>query len=199
MSHYYIHDPNLDHDIKKIELEIDGISLVFYTDKGVFSKDKIDFGTLLLMKSAQLIHPESKVIDVGCGYGPVGIFIAKKHPKASVILVDINDRALELAQKNQAINDVKNVDVRHSNGLESVSEKADLILTNPPIRAGKEVVFKIYQEAYHRLNANGRLMVVIQKKQGAPSSFEKIKTLFGNAVVLTKDKGYWILLAEKEA
>jgi len=198
MSHYYINDPKLDHDIKKMDVKIQNIPFVFYTDRGVFSKEKIDFGTLLLCKHVEIDSDHSHIIDLGCGYGVLGIYAAKKYPQSTVTMLDINQRAIDLAQQNIKENKIENASASVSHLFENVKEKADLILTNPPIRAGKTTVFKIYEQAYKMLNVGGVLRVVIQKKQGAPSSLEKLKQLFQNAHIIDRDKGYWILSATKD-
>jgi len=197
MSHYYINDNKLDHKIKKYEVEVNGIILNMYTDLGVFSKDYLDYGTRVLLETIKLDNKQETVIDMGCGYGPIGIYIAKVYPEKHVYLFDINERAVEMALKNQEENAVNNTKISVSNLFDQVNVKADVILTNPPIRAGKQTVFKLYEEAYLNLNDGGILYVVIQKKQGVPSSVNYLSITFGNCEVIEKKKGYWILSARK--
>jgi len=197
MSHYYINDNKLDHKIKKYEVEVNGIILNMYTDLGVFSKDYLDYGTRVLLETIKLDNKQETVIDMGCGYGPIGIYIAKVYPEKHVYLFDINERAVEMALKNQEENAVNNTKISVSNLFDQVNVKADVILTNPPIRAGKQTVFRLYEEAYSNLNDGGILYVVIQKKQGAPSSVNHLSITFGNCEVIEKKKGYWILSARK--
>lgn len=193
MSHYFINDKTLNHDIKTIDVQINRTSFRFYTDRGVFSKETIDFGSKLLLEKTTF-HPNDKtIIDVGCGYGPMGIYAAKVCPNAMIHMIDVNERALDLAKKNAELNQASNVLIYLSNLFESVKVKADLILANPPIRAGKRVVFDLYEQAKRHLNKDGRLIVVIQKKQGAPSTVEKLKELFSNVEIIGRDKGYWII------
>ncbi len=197
MSHYYINDNKLDHKIKSYEVEVSGITLNLFTDLGIFSKDYLDYGTRVLLETVKFEDAQKTVIDMGCGYGPIGIYIAKSYPDKNVYLFDVNERAVEMALKNQEENAVNNIHINVSNLFDQVNIKADAILTNPPIRAGKQTVFKLYKDAYLNLNDGGVLYVVIQKKQGAPSSVNHLTSIFGECEVIEKKKGYWILFARK--
>lgn len=124
--------------------------------------------------------------------------IAKSFPQKEVHMVDVNTRAVELAKKNAEKNGIQNVRIYESDGLASVeADGFSSILTNPPIRAGKETIFRFYEEAYGKLQDGGSLWVVIQKKQGAPSTQEKLEGLFGNCRTVDKKKGYFIFEARK--
>ncbi len=197
MSHYFINDSMLDSNIKSYDVEINATSFRFYTDRGVFSKETLDYGTRFLLETIKLSKDAKTVIDMGCGYGPIGLYVAKTYPEKQVYLYDVNERAVALAIKNMKENEILNVEVHQSFLFEYVHVKADAILTNPPIRAGKLTIFRLYDEAYQALNNGGLLYVVIQKKQGAPSTVAKLKSLFGNCEVIDKSKGYWVLLAKK--
>lgn len=197
MSHYYINDKNLKDNEAFFDVQIDGTSFRFYTNDGVFSKRDFDFGSYLLIKSALGLGTFSTVIDMGCGYGPIGIIYSKFNNDAKVYMYDVNLRALDLARKNMILNNVSNAFAFESYLFERVNVKADLILTNPPIRAGKSVIFKLYEDAYKHLNENGVLLVVIQRKQGAPSTMEKLKSIYNNVEVIEKKGGYWIISATK--
>lgn len=197
MSHYYINDKNLKDNEAFFDVQIDGTSFRFYTNDGVFSKKDLDFGSYLLIKSALGLGTFSTVIDMGCGYGPIGIIYSKFNNDAKVYMYDVNLRALDLARKNMILNNVSNAFAFESYLFEKVEVKADLILTNPPIRAGKSVIFKLYEDAYKHLNENGVLLVVIQRKQGAPSTMEKLKSIYNNVEVIEKKGGYWIISAAK--
>ncbi len=138
------------------------------------------------------------MLDVGCGYGPIGLTAATLVPNGHVTMVDINERAVQLAIENAERNGITNVTIKQSDLFEQVKDdRFDVILTNPPIRAGKETVHTIFELAYEHLNEGGTLWVVIQKKQGAPSASAKIESLFGRVEEVTKDKGYRILKAKK--
>ncbi|KRM88823.1 16S RNA methylase [Liquorilactobacillus vini DSM 20605] len=137
-------------------------------------------------------------MDVGCGYGPLGLALAKRFPESQVDLIDINQRALELAKKNATLNQLTNVKIWASNIYQQVSASDyDLIISNPPIRAGKKVVQKIITEAGEHLKSQGQLIIVIQKKQGAPSAKKQLEAVFGQAQVLLRQKGYYVLLSSK--
>ena len=137
-------------------------------------------------------------MDVGCGYGPIGLTIAKAWPDRTVHMIDVNLRALQLTMDNSELNEIKNVNVYESDRLDAVNEhKFAAILTNPPIRAGKKVVHDIYEQSYKSLLPNGELWIVIQKKQGAPSSIEKLSEMFEDVEIVEKKKGYFIIKAIK--
>jgi 16S rRNA (guanine1207-N2)-methyltransferase len=197
MSHYFQNDSNLDHQVKSIEVFIRNTSFRFQTDLGVFSKNAIDFGTRFLIEKIDIPSSAKIIIDMGCGYGPIGIVVAKTYPDTKVYLYDVNERAVELARKNAVMNKVENVVVTTSFLFEHVHMKADVIITNPPIRAGKLTIFRLYEDAFKTLNAGGLFYAVIQKKQGAPSTVSKLTELFGNCEMIDRDKGYWVLLARK--
>ncbi|MCE3203552.1 class I SAM-dependent methyltransferase [Paenibacillus sonchi] len=196
-QHYYSQQPDVRHDRRTIETVLRGKSLRFTSDAGVFSKGDIDYGSRVLIEAME-IPDGSAVLDVGCGYGPIGISAAYLTPKGHVTLIDINSRAVELARENARSNGAHNVTVMESDVLSAVKgQKFDVIVTNPPIRAGKAVVHQIFEEAYDHLNEGGTLWVVIQKKQGAPSAAAKLESLFGDVEEVGKDKGYRIIKAQK--
>lgn len=197
MSHYYVNDDTLDDKTKELAIKIKGIEYKFLTKSGVFSKNALDFGSKVLIESIKDHENIKTIADIGCGYGPIGLSLANQYNEATVYMYDINERAVELATKNAQLNKIKNVEIKTNNILENVTNKFDLIVTNPPIRVGKEVVFKIYEQSFERLNNGGYFYCVIQKKQGAPSSFDKIKELFKNATKVVQVKGYWIISAKK--
>ncbi|WP_019908212.1 class I SAM-dependent methyltransferase [Paenibacillus sp. HW567] len=196
-QHYYSQQPDARHDRRTIDTVLRGKSLRFTSDAGVFSKGDIDFGSRVLIEAMD-IPDGSSVLDVGCGYGPIGISAAYLAPKGHVTMIDINSRAVELARENARNNGVGNVTVMESDVLSSVGgQKFDVILTNPPIRAGKAVVHQIFEEAYEHLNEGGTLWIVMQKKQGAPSAVTKLESLFPDVEEVGKDKGYRIIKAQK--
>ncbi|MDQ1910886.1 class I SAM-dependent methyltransferase [Paenibacillus sp. GD4] len=196
-EHYYSSKPSTAHDIHTIEETLRGKRFTFQTDAGVFSKKGIDFGSKLLIDTVTL-EPNAKVLDVGCGYGPIGISLATLVPQGHVTMVDINERAIALAKDNAARNRVTHVRVLQSDTLNEVMDETfDAVVTNPPIRAGKEIVHRIFEQASKVLVEGGSLWVVIQKKQGAPSAFAKMETLFSSVEEVDKDKGYRILKATK--
>ncbi|MBF0813142.1 class I SAM-dependent methyltransferase [Staphylococcus sp. KG4-3] len=201
MSHYYDENPEVESEESLFTYSYDNHDLELVTDAGVFSKGKIDFGSDLLVKTFLKTYPPGptkNIIDVGCGYGPIGLMIAKVSPHHEVTMVDVNQRALNLSRKNKKRNRIDNVEVKESDGLSQVEDGTyDFVLTNPPIRAGKEVVHRILEEAYVKLKLDGELFVVIQKKQGMPSAKKKMQDTFDNVEVLEKSKGYYILRSVK--
>ena len=192
---YYEDNQDLSHDFQTLTVELLGQSMRFKTDRGVFSKNGIDYGSRVLLENYQ---PESakSLLDVGCGYGTLGLTLAKKFD-LDVTMVDVNSRALGLCRQNAIDNAVSNSKIELSNIYESVSEKYDAIISNPPIRAGKEVVHEILAGAFGHLNDGGHLTIVIQKKQGAPSAQKKMEEVFGNCQLVARDKGYFILRSYK--
>ncbi|MCH1722082.1 class I SAM-dependent methyltransferase [Lactococcus formosensis] len=193
---YYEDNRDLAHDVQELSVELLGLPLHFLTDAGVFSKNAIDYGSRVLLDNFQ---PEGAktLLDVGCGYGTLALTLAKKFD-LKVTLVDVNSRALDLAKKNADKNNIKVDNIFLSNIYDNVEQSFDAIISNPPIRAGKEVVHAILSDAYTHLNNNGHLTIVIQKKQGAPSAQKKMNAVFGNCEVVAKDKGYYILRSYKE-
>ncbi len=197
MSHYFKHDETLDHELKSYDVTIKGISLRLFTDRGVFSRDGLDQGSRLLMENIDIEKHVKRVVDMGCGYGPIGLFIAKSYPDIEVTLCDVNERALALSEKNRSENQVVNANIIQSDLFEHIDHDVDMVVANPPIRAGKAVVFRLYEEACQHLSEGGVFYCVIRKKQGAPSSMKKIEQVFGNVTIVAKNKGFWLLLAKK--
>lgn len=197
-EHYYSRTQKVESDPKYWDFTLKNNLFRFKTDNGVFSKREVDFGSRLLIESFEIPQTEGNVLDVGCGYGPIGLSIAKQYPDRVVHMVDVNERAIQLAKENAILNKIENVEVYESDRLLSVQEtQFAAILTNPPIRAGKKTVHEIFEQSYNHLVSNGELWVVIQKKQGAPSAIEKLKTLFSDVETIDKTKGYFILKAIK--
>lgn len=199
MSHYFDPDPEAPHKPVELPVRLRGQDFRFITDSGVFSRQQLDFGTELLIETVceEAKRPIGRLLDLGCGYGPVGIILKRLFPPLEVVLCDINNRALDLARNNARLNKTQFLEIVKSDGLLSVSGTFDLILTNPPIRAGKAVVYRFFSEAAEHLRPEGRLYVVIQKKQGAPSALKKLEELFGDVEVIERKSGYNIIRASK--
>ncbi len=197
-EHYYTNNPSVESKPVTFSFELRGKQYRFTSDHGVFSKKEIDFGTRLLLDTFQFPSEKGNIIDVGCGYGPIGITLANEQPDITVHMVDVNERAIALAKQNANQNGVSNIIIKQSSLFESVEERDfQVVITNPPIRAGKQVVHALYEQAFHHLKKGGQLWVVIQKKQGAPSTIEKLQEHFGEVETVVKKKGYFIICAKK--
>ena len=197
-EHYYSKKPQTDSKPKSWSFTLRDELFQFETDTGVFSKSEVDFGSRVLIDAFVMPITEGPVLDVGCGYGPIGLSIAKIDENRTIHMVDINERAVQLSRKNAEGNGVQNVRIYESDGLTEVTETDfAAILTNPPIRAGKQTIFRFYLDAYTKLCVGGELWVVIQKKQGAPSTFDRLEEIFGQVEVVDKVRGYWIIKAQK--
>ncbi|GGF35335.1 hypothetical protein GCM10010954_37990 [Halobacillus andaensis] len=197
-EHYYSKTTEAKSEERSWSFALKGNEFTFTTDHAVFSKGEVDFGSKVLIDAYTPPDIQGDILDLGCGYGPIGLAIAKADLDRKVVMVDVNERALALASKNAKQNQVENVMIKESDrfsNLEGHSFAA--VLTNPPIRAGKQVVHAMFTESFTALKPNGELWVVIQKKQGAPSAKEKLEELFGNVELVVKKKGYYILKAKK--
>lgn len=196
-QHYYSNQPVTGHDRRELETVLRGSKFKFISDAGVFSKSGVDYGSKVLIEALE-IPSRSNVLDVGCGYGPIGLSAARLAKDGHVTMIDINSRAVELAKENAKLNGINNVTILESDLFEGVQGiEFDIVITNPPIRAGKETVHKIFEQAYEHLKDRGELWIVIQKKQGSPSAKAKLESLFSHVEEVTKDKGYRIFKAVK--
>ena len=170
-----------------------GHSLRFETDAGVFSKGELDRGTELLL--AALPELFGDVLDMGCGWGAIGVTLQKAFPAAHLTLCDVNRRALALCAQNAESAKV-NVEILESDGFSALSGRTfDTVVTNPPIRAGKKVIYAMFADAAACLSKGGALYLVIRKQQGAGSCVKYLKTLFKQVEVLDKSGGFWVLRA----
>ncbi|MGP4082488.1 class I SAM-dependent methyltransferase [Pseudalkalibacillus sp. R45] len=197
-DHYYSSKPVSQSDMKDWSFTLKGRTFRFYSDSGVFSKREVDFGSRLLIETFEKPEADGGILDMGCGYGPIGLSLAAAYPDTPVSMVDINERAIELSKKNAMRNQLDNVTIYQSNLFDQVKENDfGAILTNPPIRAGKNVVHAIFEQANDHLVKDGELWIVIQKKQGAPSAIEKLESIFGEVEVVERKKGYFIIRSKK--
>ena len=198
MAHYFDLDPSLASKERMIEFFIDNRTITLISDNGVFSKNKIDEGSLAFLKVIVPLRLSGKILDLGCGYGPIGLTIAMTSQQARVDLADINTRALALCEKNAELLGLsQRVTVLQSDVYKNIEGKYDSIVVNPPIRAGKIVTYSMYEGAYTHLIDGGSLFIVIRKNQGAPSASKYIENIFGNISLLKRDKGYYIYQAKK--
>ncbi len=193
-EHYYTQNPTSGHDEREFSAEIGGLTLRFATDAGVFSKDGIDRGTRALVEAMPSLS--GRALDLGCGWGAAGIPLAVKNPDCAFVLTDINERAAALAAQNAQRNGAQNVSVATGDGFEAVEGKFSAIFTNPPIRAGKQVIYAMFKTARDRLLPGGALFLVIRKQQGAPSALQFLRETFSNAEVIDRAGGFWVIRAE---
>ena len=195
---YFTRDPQSKSNPKTWTFELRGQILTFTSDVGVFSKGKVDFGSRTLIEAFRLPEVEGAIVDLGCGYGPIGLAIAKAYPDRQVIMGDVNQRATELSEKNAKNNKINNVKCYLSDRFENLPDGPFAsVLINPPIRTGKKMVHQMFEDAYRYLKEEGELWIVIQKKQGAPSAIKKLKTLFQEVEIVKKNKGYFVIRAKK--
>ena len=216
MSHYFSEKQEVKSDRKIIRYEIENRNFEFVTDNGVFSKTKVDFGTDVMLKvflreNSNKKNQKFDVLDIGCGYGVVSVVVKSFFKNARTVSSDVNERALELARENlfkngvvksndSEDNDFGNSDFKviKSFAFDNISEKFDVILSNRPIRAGKQTIFQIYETSFEHLNENGEFYCVIQTKHGAKSTQKKLEEIFGNCETLEINAGYRIFRSVKK-
>lgn len=193
MAHYFTNEENLKSEIEKVIAEINGIPFYFYTDNGVFSKGELDFGTELLLKNFKYDNPNNKtLLDIGCGCGPIGIYAS--HLGFTVDMSDVNKRAIHLSKmslKGQSLN----ANVFESDAYKNIINKYDYIVSNPPIRVGKEKLYEIVMNAKEHLKDGGSLWIVVRKQQGAESMVRDMKNTYKTVEVIAKKKGFFIIKA----
>ena len=198
---YYTADPISESKPVPCAFPYRGYGLNFMTDAGVFSKGELDVGSRLLLDALPALSGD--VLDIGCGWGAIGVAIAKANEKARVTMLDVNRRALDLCRQNCQRNGVT-AEVIESDGMAAVmgcqpgsGRKFDAVVTNPPIRAGKQVIYKMFADAAVSLNEGGALYLVIRKQQGAESCVKYLKTLYNEVEKLDKSAGFWVLKASE--
>ena len=197
MSYYFTNDPNLEKNRKNITFRFFGIIENFISDNGVFSKDTLDYGSRALLERVVKQDITGKVLDLGCGIGVIGIILKKYKSDIDLTMIDVNERAIQLAKIN-SLNYKQDNKVILSDGFSAVEDTFDTIVTNPPIRIGKEKLYSLFDEAYLHLKKNGTIYLVIRKQQGAKSAIEHLNKLSLKTELLDKDKGYWIIQAKKD-
>lgn len=196
-DHYYSQKPQSEFTKETKQFTIRDRSYTFTMSSGVFSKHGIDFGTKLLIEQFHPPEVQGDFLDLGCGYGPIGIVLADQFKDRNVWMVDINERAVLLAKQNAEKNNVE-VTVRESDGFENIADhQFAAIITNPPIRAGKKVIFHLFSQSEAHLVQGGELWVVVQKKQGAPSVIKYLTSIFSEVKVIARKKGYYMIRATK--
>ena len=195
MSHYFTDNKDLKSELFTYEATILGSKYTLYSDNGVFSKEHLDFGSLLLIEEFKNPDIEGLLMDLGCGNGVIGIVLGKTY-KRDVFMADINSRATFLADKNAKENNV-NYKVFTTDCMDGIDENFACVLTNPPIRAGKKVIYNFFDEAYKHLKINGELWFVMRRNHGVESAIKKIDELFNNHEIIKRKNGFWIVKAIK--
>ena len=190
-DHYYSQTPTSESRPVSASFSYRGHDLTLMTDAGVFSRGELDNGTRILLEAL----PETlngRILDLGCGWGPVGICVGLENPKAQIIFSDVNERALALTKDNAARYKINGTFIQ-SDGFASIEGNFNCVITNPPIRTGKQVIYQMFADAQERLVENGELYIVIRKQQGAESAKKYLQTLFPDVSVIDKSGGYWII------
>lgn len=193
-DHYYTVNPNSAHDLRRVKFTVLDNELMFDTDAGVFSRDGLDEGSRILMEALPDLF--GRVLDLGCGWGAVGVSIKKKWPEIDLVMTDVNQRAADLSTKNLALNGVS-ATVLQGDGFENVTGTFDFVITNPPIRAGKQAIYAMFADARDRLHDGGKLYIVIRKQQGAPSALKYLREIFAEAEVVDREAGFWVIESTK--
>ena len=195
-DHYYTRTPQSASRPAECTFSYRGTDLTFQTDAGVFSRGEMDTGTRLLLESLPE-HMDGEILDLGCGWGAIGISIAKNWPETRVTMADVNTRALDLSRENAKRNKAEVICIE-SDGMAAVAGQTfDAVVTNPPIRAGKQVIYQMFADAAKSLKPGGALYLVIRKQQGAESCMKYLQTLYGSVEKLDKSGGFWVLKAMK--
>lgn len=189
-EHYYTENPSSAHALRRVSFEALGNRLEFDTDAGVFSRDGLDRGTEVLLNALPPLS--GRILDLGCGWGALGIALGKRYPELDIVMTDINSRAVELVQQNLRLNGIRALVVQ-GDGFEAVEGPFDAIITNPPIRAGKAVIYDLFDRAREFVSPKGALYVVIRKQQGAPSALRHLAETWPNAEVIDRASGYWVI------
>lgn len=197
MSHYFENDNNLKEDKKIINVDMFGKRFRFSTNSGVFSKDKVDYGTKLLLNNIVIHKKSGKLLDLGCGYGVLGVILGENYKNLDIDMVDVNERAVTLANYNLQLNGVNGVNCYVSNIYEGVSSKYDYIVTNPPIRAGKDVLLQFLVGSYDYLVSDGQLWFVMRKDHGVKTMILRLQELF-DVQIVCRDKGFYIVKCVKK-
>ena len=196
MTHYYTDNSMLKSEKKEFKYTFDNEEFIFTSDHGFFSKDSVDYGSYLLIKCVYQLSLGENILDLGCGYGVVVIILARFHKYSTIDLVDVNSRAIELSRLNALKNNVS-INLYQTDDISTINRQYDSIILNPPIRAGKVVIFGLYEKAYQCLKDGGHLYIVILKKHGAKSSLNKLKELFNEVKVLDRIDQHWLIEATK--
>lgn len=195
MSHYFVTDSKLESKRRLITFTLFGVTYEMISDRGVFSKDELDPGTRILLETSLPFAWQGQVGDIGCGIGTVGLVLAKTSPTSTVYLSDINERAVNLARENAQHLALTNTIISIQDGIMNWPINFNSLWLNPPIRAGKSVMYRLYKEAWEHLVPGGSLFVVIRKDQGAETSLRELESYFSQVRRIAREKGYHVYQA----
>ena len=199
MQHYFIDKEHKKEDYFKYTTEFDGRKYTFNSVDSMFSKDGLDEGTRVLLTAVIKNYDlNGNILDLGCGIGCIGIILKSTFPNIKVDMVDINNTALSLARENCILNKVDGNTIFYSNLYENVDTKYNYIVTNPPIKVGKEILFGVVTGAKEHLKDGGEIILVIRKNHGQESMKKHMESVFGNVEILKRDKGYYIMRSIKK-
>ena len=193
-SHYFIADETLEDKEETFSYYFGSNKIELVSNTGMFSPGHVDAATDLLLR--ELPPLTGDFLDLGCGYGVIGVSVGKAYAQVQVTMADINARALRYAKENAARNGVEAKTIC-SDGFAEIEGTFSAITLNPPIHAGKETIFALYAGSHAHLKNGGSLYIVIQKKHGAESSLKKLRELFSEVEILYKKKGYYVIAAKK--
>lgn len=198
MDHYFTRQPAAPSRPRQIQARLRGIVYTFLTDRGVFAHAGIDPGTRLLIESMR-VDPSDQVLDLGCGYGPIGLVAARLAGQGHVVLVDVNERAVDLAAQNARRLGLRNVEVLQGDGTQPVADRSfDVVVTNPPIRAGKATLRRLIREIRNVLRPGGRFYLVARTAQGARTLAKDVEAVFGTAREVAQAAGYRVYETVRE-
>lgn len=188
MGHYFIYDENQKSNVTEISYAFKDKQYTFKTDNGLFSKEHVDYASDILMH--QIPSLSGSLLDLGCGYGPIGIVIASTY-NLELTMVDVNPKAIEFSRQNCQLNNIEGTQLL-SNSFDNITDHFDTIILNPPIHAGKQLLFDMYARSYEHLKPNGALYIIIQKKHGAESSRKELVSIYDEVNTLYKKKGFFV-------
>lgn len=191
MSQYFDNDKNIKSDKRLISFYFDNKKYNIYSDNGIFSKDKFDYGTRILLESIDINGLNGNILDLGCGIGVVGIILGTINKNIDIDMVDVNERAICLAKDNIDLNKVT-ASVFVSDAYSNISKKYDCIITNPPIRAGKNVVRKFLIGSYDYLKDEGTLYFVMRNNHGVKSMIRELEDKY-DVDIINRDKGFYVV------
>ena len=193
MDHYFTAKTDERKNRRMISFDFLDEKINMMSDDSVFSKNELDEGSRILIETVLKEKISGKVLDLGCGIGNIGILLKKfSETELEMTMSDVNVIAVNLSQENSRLHHQKN-EVVLSDGFENIPDNYDVIVSNPPIRTGKEVIYRLFRESHDHLEDGGKLYLVIRKQQGAESAMKYLRTIGFESEVIEREKGYWII------